>query len=196
MSLHGFNLLQDNTAPPDAWDMVYEWVNKVGRVIVIVVELIVILAFGIRVVVDTQTKTLIELEKQNSQRLAAFKQKELQFLDMQQRFNTYKQVWNVGSSYATVLTELNRVAPRNIEDLAISVKDNLITYKGLALTSNIGKYESSLKNSTSFKDVQVFEVEAVTQKKYATPQANFGIRIEVKPELIAARTKISTTTTK
>jgi hypothetical protein len=196
MSLKGFNLLQGNTAPPDAWDMVYAWVTQVGRVIVIVVELIVILAFGARVVIDTQGKNLLEAEKQNSTRLTAFKQKELQFLDRQQRFSAYKGIWDLSSTYTAATREIVKSMPRDVEELSISIRDNVVTYKGIARTSDISTFETALKNATTlFSDVLVLEVESEGSGTGARARSSFGIKIEIKPEILAARQKFATTTT-
>lgn len=187
MSLHGFNLLQDNTRPPDTWDKVNEWVTNIGRVIVMIVEVVVIISFGARVVIDTQTKNLLEAEQSNSQSVAAFRNQELEFVDQQERFFTYKQIWNESSSYAGVIADISRLRPRSVQNLSFDMQGNLIVLKGQAAVNDVSSLENSLKTSTKFTSVQVYEVERVRSSGSSSNQANFGIRITVKPEELAAR---------
>lgn len=189
MSLKGFNLLQDATVPPDAWDKVYEWVTKVGRVLVMVVELIVVIAFVSRIVIDTQTK---ELQKQNdaySKILAASQTNELHYRDYQKRFESYKTLWNNASSYEKIVSDIVKLTPSNIDNLAISIKDQVINFKGKAPISQVKNLETSLKSSQYFSRVLVPEISTEAQTS-SNVEVEFNIRIELKPEAIHARTQI------
>lgn len=188
MSLHGFNLLQDHIRPPDTWDKVNEWVTNVGRVIVMLVEVVVIISFGARVFIDTQTKNLLEAEASNAAAAAAFRQQEIEFVDQQQRFFSYKQIWNEASSAASIIADIGRLRPRNVENFTFTMQGNLITLKGQAAVDDVSTFENSLKTSTKFSDVQVYEVERVRSTNSNANVANFGIRIIIKNEELKART--------
>lgn len=190
MSLHGFNLLQDRIRPPDTWDKVNEWVTNVGRVIVMIVEIVVIISFGARVFIDTQTKNLLEKEQSNAAAAAAFRQQEVVFLDNQQRFFSYKQIWNEGSSVAGIINDIVRIRPRSVEDFSFTMQGNLITLKGQAQVADISTFENNLKKSTKFTDVRVYEIERVrsTGGQTTSTAANFGIRVVVNAELVKTRT--------
>lgn len=192
MSLHGFNLLQGSIRPEDTWDRINSWVNNAGRIIIIIVEMIVIGSFVARVIIDTQTKNLLEDEQTNSQALAAFRNQEIQFLDQQQQFESYKQVWNQSSTMAGVMTDIDQLRPRNVIDLSITFQGDLIDIKGEAAVSEIGDFENALKTSDKFAEVQVTEIEQVpSTSNRRGNNATFSIRIVVKPEVIQGRQQLS-----
>lgn len=189
MSLSGFNLLQDNTLPPDIWDKVYDWVNKVGRVVVVIVELIVVVAFAARIVVDTQAKNLQEDEKTFQTRLDAYRDTELIFRDYQQRFTAYKDIWNNSSTYSNVVGEVLKEIPASVSELNLSFQGTATSLSGKAPVADVGTLETSLKNSPDFTDVQVPNLET-TGNKSGNNTANFGMKITIKPELIKNRPAI------
>lgn len=188
-------MLQGNTPPPDMWDKIYAWVNRAGRMIVIVVEVIVIASFIVRVVVDTQTKDLLEKESQLAGILTAQKTQEHNYIQRQQKFFTYRSIWDSSASFAAVMAELEKYRPRSVEDLSITFKGNTITYRGLATNSQIESFESALKkNNTLFSEVQVLEVENIDPNATSGNKSNFGIRIVVRAEALLQRPKISAST--
>lgn len=186
MGLKGFNLLTDNITPPDIWDKIYNWVTNVGRVVVILIELVVIVSFGVRIVVDTQAKNLIEQEQDYSTTLLGFKQRELAFLDMKERFASFRQIQNTTTNYTSAINEIMSTLPNNIENITISVKDVEVTVQGRALSNDVVTLESTLKSSASFRDVQVFEIEQTTNRSGlsggANSQVNFGIKIFINDD--------------
>jgi hypothetical protein len=187
MGLKGFNLLQDNTAPPDMWDKIYDWVSRVGRAIVIFVEIIVILSFGARVVIDTQAKDLEEQEQQLNTTLVALRQSENNYRDMQDRFRNYKDIWGFAATYSEIFTNITDERPNNLDELRINIQDRTINFRGSATLREIGSFEETLKASEDFELVEVFEVESESGLNDSRTQASFGIRIIVKPELIRTR---------
>lgn len=197
MSFHGFNLLQDAVRPADSWDKINEWVTNVGRIIVMVVELVVIVSFAARVVIDTQTKNLTEREAVNAQALAAFKDRELNFRDKQQRFENYKTMWDGASSYATIVQDVASPLPAGVTDLNIAISGNLISISGEASANEVRNFENRLKGSNKYADVQVVELEQVISggQVSSSGRFTFGIRILVKEEDLAQRQKFTPTTT-
>lgn len=188
MSLHGFNLLQNNVRPPDAWDKLNDWVTNVGRIIVMVVEVVVIVSFIARVVIDTQTKNLLEKEEANSQAIVALRDREVRFRTQQAQFETYKQIWDTSSSYTAVMTELDKLRPKSIEKLSVSVQGDLITFSGEAPVTAIGQFENSLKTSEKYSDVQVDEIERLSGQDN---RASFSIRMILEPTVLQARPKFT-----
>jgi Tfp pilus assembly protein PilN len=194
MSLHGFNLLQGSVRPADSWDKINDWVTNVGRVIVMIVEIVVIVSFVARVFIDTQTKNLIEREEVNSQALAALRQREILFRDRQQRFDNYKTIWNASSSYAPLVADINSPLPRGVEDLTISLSGNLITLQGQARSEEVRNFENRLKASGLYSDVQVVELEQVGGTQGGSSNVfSFGIRILLTEDSIAQRQQFAQT---
>ncbi len=189
MSLKGFNLLQNNE-PPDAWDKVYDWITNVGRVIVIVVELVVVGSFFVRIVVDTQTKNLAEQEKQLSQTLSSLQGNESKFREQQEKFKVYKDLWNGAKDYATVITEINSILPQSIRDLSINVAPQNISIKGVATGSDLKSLEEKLRASKSFSRVTIPQLEGNSGVDLNSTY-NINIELIVKPEILEGRAKIS-----
>lgn len=193
MSLRGFNLLQDVTRPQDVWDKVYDWVVNVGRIIVIVVEGIVILSFVIRIGIDVQAKDLMKAEELDSQQLVALKPNEIRFIDMQARFSDFKTIWNVGSSYSDVLSEIIDLLPSRLKEPNVIFKGNLLTISGESSVSKIENFENALKNSEKYDNVQVSEIETLSSSSSSgSPKANFSMRILIKTNFIQNREQIGT----
>jgi hypothetical protein len=187
MGLKGFNLLQDNTAPPDMWDKIYEWVSKVGRLIVIVVEIIVIVSFAARVIIDTEASNLQEQEQTLSTNLTALKQSENNFRDMQDRFRTYKDIWGLASTYSEVITEVLDEQPSDVDELNFNVQGDTINFRGKASLNQIGQFEEALKDSETFNLVEVFEVESDSGENSGNAIASFGIRMVIRNDIISNR---------
>lgn len=192
MSLHGFNLLQNNVRPPDAWDKLNDWVTNVGRIIVMIVEVVVIISFIARIAIDTQTKNLLEKEEANSQAIVALKQRETKFRTQQAQFETYKQVWDTSSSYTAIITELDTLRPKSIDKLSVNIQGDLITFSGESTVTAIGEFENSLKSSDKYSDVQVAEIERISSVIGGQAnRASFSIRMIVQPTEIQARDKFN-----
>lgn len=189
MSYLGFNLLSDRTSPPDMWDKIYDWVTNVGRVIVIVVEFVVIVAFATRIVVDTQTKGLLEREEQNSQTLEAFRDSELRFRDWQSKFDSYRISWNNGSSLANLTAELTNSLPSDIEELTLSISAGAVDVSGVSTPVSLAPYESVLKASTTFEEVVVPNLEASAGGS-GEQSLDFTITGTPKPDRVANREQI------
>lgn len=190
MSLRGFNLLQNNE-PPDAWDKIYDWVTNTGRVIVIVVELIVVASFFVRIVVDTQTKNLQEEEKQLTQTLLSLAGNESKFRDYQERFNTFRAVWNGASSFTEAMNELNRIViPARIDELSININGQNISIRGIATGSSLKTLEEQLRASTKFASVRVPQLESGANVELGRSY-NISIEVVIKNEILQARTQIT-----
>lgn len=65
-----FNLLKPEHAPPTAWDRIYKWLITRARLVIIVSEIIVALAFVAKVGVDLRTKELDEQLQTNFSELS------------------------------------------------------------------------------------------------------------------------------
>jgi|GEM_PF-2379123 len=181
MSYSGFNLLQDNTLPPDIWDKWYDWISKAGKIIVVVVEITVIVCFVLRIVVDTQAKALAEELQTNIQRLNSFKDNEARFIAYQQRFTAYKAVWRASPVYSTVIGDIVKLIPANTDNLTFTLKENVVTITGEGVTTQLGELESVLKSSQDYKDVQLNTFDTLGAR------AKFSIKVEIRTENVYPR---------
>lgn len=190
MGLKGFNLLQDHTQPPDLWDKIYDWITKVGRVIVIVIELIVILSFGARIVIDTQTKALQEEVEQNAAVLDSLKSAEADFRDKQARFGSYREIWNNSSTYQDIIDSALDEIPTQIEGLNIRASGQTLSIQGTGANSNIERLENGLRNMEQLEEVRVAELVAEDLAGTGGNTSSFNITTLIREDLILGRSPI------
>lgn len=173
MSLKGFNLLKKQVAPPTAWEKIYTWVLGTARVIVIIAELVVVVAFVTRIVVDTQGSRLDKKLKNREATLGAFSESEAKYRSIQNRASNYQTLWENSSNYTPALKELDTLLSGGFSDLSISITDGVVTVRGVGDVSRIDDLEKSLKQSTYFSNVETFEIDTTSQ---GDRRGNVGLR--------------------
>lgn len=151
----GFNLLKAQAEPPSVWTAIYDWVLGTARIVIIVVEVIVLIAFGIRVVVDLQASELDKKIERAETFVEFVATNEAQFRMIQAKTTSYNTIWNSTPDYTNILASINAALPINssISDLVVSVQDDSLTINGIAEKQNeadIVALETSLKNSLPF----------------------------------------------
>jgi hypothetical protein len=135
----------------------------------------------------------MKAEELDSQQLVALKPNEIRFIDMQARFSDFKTIWNVGSSYSDVLSEIIDLLPSRLKEPNVIFKGNLLTISGESSVSKIENFENALKNSEKYDNVQVSEIETLSSSSSSgSPKANFSMRILIKTNFIQNREQIGT----
>jgi len=174
VSIHGFNLLKQQKAPPTSWEKIYVWALGTARIIVIIVELIVVGAFVSRVVVDTQGKRLDKNLETRQATLSAFKETETGYRIIQAKATNYKVVWENASNYAAALQELDNLLSANYANLRISIDKDFVTIRGEGDINQIENFETKFKESKYFSNVETFEVDSSSGD--SDRRGSFGIR--------------------
>ncbi len=156
MGYKGFNLLRPQITPEDQWDKIYTWVNTSARVIVIFVELIVIVCFAARVVVDRKARDLMEEVKSNHERLANLADAEseinITILDQQ----VYRGLWNSSSGFAPYITEVYALVPSMNSLINVTIDgEGQLDVTGVANRDLVSELEAKMKNSLSYKTVEL-----------------------------------------
>ncbi|MBN1331560.1 hypothetical protein JW978_01585 [Candidatus Dojkabacteria bacterium] len=173
MSLQGFNLLKKQKIPPTLWEKIYTWVLGTARVLVIMVEIVVVISFGIRVAVDTISSRLDkEVEKQQNT-LGAFSESETRYRTIQSRTSEYKNIYEKSSNYSAMLSELENYLGANFTGLSIYITEDELTIRGEGDVSRISSLEESLKASNYLRNVEVYDLNA---QEEGSRRADFGIR--------------------
>lgn len=177
MALRGFNLLRMQLTPPTAWDKIYQWMVGTARVIIIVVEIIVVIAFGARVVVDTIAKNLDEKIERRDAELAAFRSTELEYRNIQQKTALYRELWTQSSDLAFYFDYINNLVRNYIGLITISLSNEEVNISGELPLSDVGILEEKMKAdklgsspNPIFTDVQLIDVdsEGKTESELAT----------------------------
>ena len=156
-----FNLLQPKSAPPTAWDNIYNWLVTRARLIMIVAEILVVVVFVSKVLVDIQAKNYDDTIKALDEQIQfEYKSVEPRVRTFQQKTASYASLWKQSSSYAEILAEIRSYLVDSQAEVVISVLDNFIEVKGVASNTDVQALEAAMKSSSTFTAVQLAEVTA------------------------------------
>lgn len=155
----GFNFLKPQVEPPSVWTKVYDWVVGTARIILIVAIIGVVIAMGIRVVLDVQGNELDEQISNLESLMTARLQEETKYRDLQARINAFEAVWTSTNEMSPIINEVNKILPESANQIIISVIDDKLTITGEALNSDIDKMESALKLDQAFTNTTLARLE-------------------------------------
>lgn len=155
----GFNLLKTQVEPQTVWTKLYRWTTTTARAIMVLVELVIVVAFGIRVVVDLQFKNLNkDIESQESIMLI-MKESEQRLRDTQEKVKLYKSIWEDTDYYSNVYIEVIRIVPTSVRDLTFQLNEDELVVKGFADINTVEKIEGDFKNSSLFINTELLNFE-------------------------------------
>lgn len=139
------------------------WSLGAGRVIVILTELIVVLAFVSRFWLD---RTLTDLNAENASKklqIEASSRFESDFRNAQARLSSYKKL-STSSLSSAIVGEITALLPRDVSLSKISLSDGDITIEGISLSeSGLAGFIGGLQSSTSFSRVTLANVSISTE---------------------------------
>ncbi|MCA9379426.1 hypothetical protein KC640_03275 [Candidatus Dojkabacteria bacterium] len=151
-----FNLLRPELPPPSAWDKVYHWLLTRARVVIVVCEIIVAIAFVAKVAVDLQTKDLEEqLQAQFAELSQLATSVEPELRDLQLRSRSYEKLWEKSTKYADVLVEIHSYITNPAANIVITVASDRITIRGDDSLQTLQSIEAKMKSSSSFTQVSL-----------------------------------------
>lgn len=169
----GFNLLKSQAEPPSVWSKLYEWVLGSARVIIILVEIVVLVAFGFKVWVDIQGKELDKSIERSEAIVNAMSTSEKEFRTIQAKTTAYKAIWDASYDYSKLLANINSLLPitSSIKDITVTFDKDQISISGVApksKESEIRNLEADLKtNSPYLKDTVLAKLDDTqTQLKF------------------------------
>lgn len=151
-----FNLLKPVEPPQTAWDKVYEWLIGKARVVILVTELVIAVAFIFKVIEDTNAKNKEkQIEKLNAE--LSFYGKELEpiFRITQRKVADYVTLWNGATDYTEALQEVYSYISNPSSDITIRIDEGSVSVFGYENLAALEELETSLKGSATFSSVQV-----------------------------------------
>ena len=189
MSTKGFNMLRPQLTPPTAWDKLYKWMVGTARIIVIIVEFIVIIAFGTRVAVDTISKNLDkEIVKLNAE-LSAYSDSEFIIRNVQDKTNAYQSLWENSSNLSIYIDFINDLIINYPGIISLQISKTEINISGELPLININELETKLKenvesdNITNIRLFNSIEVNTVESEGVNPGEiASFSIRAKLEPQ--------------
>lgn len=151
-----FNLLKPEAPPPTAWDRIYDYLATRARIVVVVCELLVVVCFIGKVIVDIQSKDINEALDAKSRNLASFFGTiEPQLRKIQQKSRAYERLWEGSSKYNELLDEIFSFIPNPGVNVAVTLTGEAVTIRGDDELSALQAIEAKMKVSANFTNVKL-----------------------------------------
>jgi hypothetical protein len=153
-----FNLLKPYQPPPSGWERVYSWVVGKAKVIMVIVEILVVITFIGKVLVDYQAKNLDDRIKAQELILQRAAPVEPILRKLQSKANAYSLIWSKSSSYSALLNEVNSYIPTMSTKLAVDFSGENITISGQADYNTLAEIERRMKQSPRFANAVITQL--------------------------------------
>lgn len=151
------NFLQPVYSPNDLWSNAYLWLVKVGKNLLIVVELVVLIVFGSRFVLDKTNNDLTEDINDKITILSndSWKKNAALYSNYQLLFTDMRKVREDQEINSTDVSALLEGVPSTLNIDTFSLSENRVNFF-LASTSfdSVKNYETALRNNPNYSDVK------------------------------------------
>ncbi len=166
------NLLDPSSTPKTAWDKVYDWVFGVGRVLIIVVELVVLLAFGSRFWLDRRNNDLKDSIEAKVQILDAQRQFEIDMRKVQQVLGSVSSMLEDQESMATTVDDIMADIPKNV-----NIESFNLTQTSAVLTCTTSNYAAAHAAEEDIRQNPISEDVNMTVSRSEGGQVEFTITV-------------------
>lgn len=146
------NLLHNIELPQGTFDMLYNWVFKFGRHILIAVGLIVVIAFVFKFIADQQYNSAIakEVKLQTTINSKSMQSKISEVNSYQSKILSIMQVNNLTYRPANILSDILNLLPTGIVISSVSFNINNITLAGTSVSySDLQTLSNKFVNDSS-----------------------------------------------
>lgn len=155
------NLLDPIGSPNDAWTVAYEWVFKVGRYLLVVIEVLVLGVFFARFVLDKKNNDLTEEINDKVEILSneTFKNNEVLFGNLHMLFNDIQTLDEDQPKYSQEVATIISSIPDGLTLEGFSFSTKRVTLSLIGSDFGIIKdYEFSLRQNTSKYSEVLFNI--------------------------------------
>lgn len=151
-----FNLLKPEVPPLTVWDKIYDWLIQRARIVIVFTEILVVIAFMSKVVVDTQAKNKEKKIEQLNNEVRFFAlEKEPKFREIQAKDSDYRLLWNQMNKYSEILTEVYSYLGNTSSDLNVSVSADKVSVSGSIDLESLKRIEASMESSPTFSSAYI-----------------------------------------
>ncbi len=172
----GFNLLRPQVEPPTVWTKLYDYVVGTARVVVIFIELVVVVAFVWRIIIDVQSKNLDDEIRVKESIISTFAQAEREFKQIQKKTGAYDVIWTDTRAFTNNYAEINKYLPLSLHEFTIQLNKDNVFITGTANVSEIGTMEDSLNKSETFSK----KIDNITSAGTSGSElASFSLRLNI-----------------
>lgn len=157
-----FNLLKPVEPPLTVWDKIYEWLVKRARVVVMLAEVFIAIAFFGKVIVDTEAKdkqenvnSLVAEAKLYTDENGVSGARRLKYTQLQSRDSDYQKLWNNSSNVGGILSEIYSYIPNESSDITINISANKVSIFGEVELSILQELEDQIDSSSNFLNSEI-----------------------------------------
>lgn len=172
---HSINLLKNKDV--DFLNEFIKWTLTIGRLVVIITELIALSAFIYRFSLDRRLIDLRSEIKQKQTIVAAQKTNEAKYRDLQDRITLASNFSNLSLERHKILTDILNLTPQGITlNNLVFAKDSINIDANVRMVSSLSLFINSLKKYPSIETISIDNIEN-------KPQTNFiavGITVGLK----------------
>jgi Tfp pilus assembly protein PilN len=155
---------------------ILNWTLSVGRYVVIFTQLVVILSFATRFVLDRQVTDLNTTINQKRVAIESYQDLEKRFLFIQKQITDIKQL-KQESNLMEIFPLLNETIPANIILDDLTIRPNEVVFSGAALSqTSLNVLVNNVKLSPHFDSVSIGKIESRGEN---APGLAFDIKAKV-----------------
>lgn len=148
--------------PKTIWDRIYDWILTRAKIVMMLAEVFIALAFFSKVIVDTQAKQKIKTIDALTSQVRLYTDengvtnaRKLRYSEIQQRAEDYIKLWNGSSNLSYILEEVYSYIPNQVADVSISFENNKIVIAGEIELSILKSIETLIDNSPTFTSSEI-----------------------------------------
>lgn len=156
MKQRSFNLLTPLQPPKTVWDKVYDWLLGRARIIILITEILVAIAFFAKVIQDTVAKNLDNQIATLTSELSFYSDTlEPKFRLIENKDTAYSTIWNNSTKYSDAVREVYSYISNSASEINVRVDGKEITIFGTEDLGSLQLLEAALKSSPTFSSVVI-----------------------------------------
>jgi Tfp pilus assembly protein PilN len=169
------NLLPQEEFAASTFGRILAWALGSFRIIVIVTEMIVVVAFLSRFWLDAEASDLNDAIKQKKAIISSMATVEKEFRDAQERLSVFSAMTKEEKPVSSLLNKIISALPSDVLLSSISASEDAIQLKGSSASErSISQFMVNLKSSGDFSEVSLVSADTDTDN---AGQLNFGLKV-------------------
>lgn len=179
-----FNLLKPILPPKTVWDKVYDWVINRARVVVLIAEVFIVVAFAVKVGVDTNAKNKQKNIDRLTREISIYAvDKEPKFRQLFRIDSDYVRLWEISSNNHDVITEIYSYIKNPASDITVRIDKNRVSIFGTEDLRDLQELEIAVENSETFANAYI-DTLTVEDEDLQTNTGQYVLIATIDTELI------------
>lgn len=179
-----FNLLKPIKEPRSAWDRVYDWIVSRAKVVVLLAEILIIIGFVGKVIVDNEAKNKYQAYRSVADNVRFFEQtQEAELLQIQAMEKDYRELWDKASNSSVIIAEIIGYIQNPANKIVISMNKREVFITGTNNLQELETLENNMKRSLSFISASVSRL-ALDEQDIIDGVADIDLQATLSEEII------------